>query len=215
MSIILKTYLTPDIPIDEFSYQAFVDSFDEDNILGMVARQDLTLEDWALLYNQVAGKFAMENIRRAVSTPGQRGYIGSDKVRNEILGRANDSIVEMFPGYDVMPRTIGTADYEQLEREIIRMVNDPNIPQDAEVVIASKIYLESLEVYRQGLMKKSGSPNVSDKNYFGYEARRALEEKARELYTEYPEWYFLWNDVFRPQLQENVSKLLQEGAGLP
>lgn len=208
-------YLTPDTPIDEFSYQAFVDAFDEDNILGMVARQDLTLEDWALLYNQVAGKFAMENLRRAVSTPGQRGYIGSDKIRNEILGRANDSIVEMFPGYDVMPRTIGTADYDQMERELIRMIQDPNIPQNLEVVVATKIYIQSLNTFRKGLMKKTGSPNVSDKNYFGYEARRALEEKARELYTAYPEFYFVYNDVFRPQLQENVSKLLQEGAGLP
>ena len=69
--------------------------------------------------------------------------------------------------------------------------------------------------YIGGLMKKEGSPNVSDKNYFGYEARRALEEKARELYTKYPEFYYVYNDIFRPQLQENVSKLLQEGAGLP
>jgi hypothetical protein len=121
----------------------------------------------------------------------------------------------MFPGYDVMPRTIGTADYDQMERELIRMIQDPNIPQNLEVVVATKIYIQSLNTFRKGLMKKTGSPNVSDKNYFGYEARRALEEKARELYTAYPEFYFVYNDVFRPQLQENVSKLLQEGAGLP
>ncbi len=208
-------YLTPDVPIDEFSYEAFINTFDEDNITGMVARQDLTLKDWALLYNQVAGKFAIENLRRNVSTPGQRGYIQSDKVRNEVLSRANRQMVEIFPGYDVMPRTIGTADYDQLERELIRMIEDPNIPQDYEVVLATKIYIESLNTFRQGLMKKQGSPNVSDKNYFGYEARRALEEKARELYTRYPEFYYVYNDIFRPQLQENVSKLLQEGAGLP
>tara|TARA_R100001086_G_scaffold146309_1_gene77390 strand:- start:5811 stop:12191 length:6381 start_codon:yes stop_codon:yes gene_type:complete len=208
-------YLSPDIPIDEFSYQGFVDAFDEDNILGMVARQDLTLSEWALLYNQVAGKFAMENFRREVSNVGGSNYVGSDKIRNELLGRANDSIVEMFPGYDVRPRTIGTADYEQLEREIRRMINDPQIPQNSEMVIATKVYLESLDVFRSKLQVKLNSPDVSDKNYFGYEARRALEEKAKELYTRYPQFYFIYNDIFRPQLQENVSKLLQEGAGLP
>ena len=157
----------------------------------------------------------MEHFRREVSNVGGSNYVGSDKIRNELLGRANDSIVEMFPGYDVRPRTIGTADYEQLEREIRRMINDPKIPQNSEMVIATKVYLESLDVFRSKLQVKLNSPDVSDKNYSGYEARRALEEKAKELYTRYPQFYFIYNDIFRPQLQENVSKLLQEGAGLP
>ena len=83
----------------------------------------------------------MENLRRAVSTPGQRGYIGSDKIRNEILGRANDSIVEMFPGYDVMPRTIGTADYDQMERELIR-INVLYLPIVLNIVLTKQTVLK-------------------------------------------------------------------------
>ena len=210
-------YLSPDIPIDEFSYKAFIESFDDDNISGYTARYDLGIDEWAALYNVVAGKFAMENFRRAISDPSNtRQYIASSKLRDEMIFRANKSLEEIFPGYGVKPRTASPTDYESLEKQLRKMVRDPNIyKENREFVETTNIYLASLDAMRSSLESKTGTRSKVETNFFSYTQRQALENKAKELYTQYPQWIYIWEDVFRPQLQEDQSKLLLGGSNLP
>jgi hypothetical protein len=210
-------YLSPDIPIDEFSYKAFIESFDDDNISGYTARYDLGIDEWAALYNVVAGKFAMENFRRAISDPSNtRQYIASSKLRDEMIFRANKSLEEIFPGYGVKPRTASPTDYESLEKQLRKMIFDPNIYKEhREFVETTNIYLASLDAMRSSLESKTGTRSKVETNFFSYTQRQALENKAKELYTQYPQWIYIWEDVFRPQLQEDQSKLLLGGSNLP
>ena len=97
------------------------------------------------------------------------------------------------------------------------MVSDPKVSKEyPDFVEATNSYFKSLDEQRFSLQRKMGQRQVSvETNTFSYIQRQELEVKAKEIYTQYPEWIYIWEDVFRPQLQDDQSKLLLGGSNLP
>jgi len=47
-----------------------------------------------------------------------------------------------------------------------------------------------------------------------YYVRESFRKHAEELYTKYPEFYYVWQDVLSKQIEEDLIKLLIEGANI-
>jgi len=206
-------YFNPDSPLDEFSYTAWVQSFTADAIGEGIARYDLEINEWAALYNMAAGRLAMENFRRNISTPGSVDYVASAKVRNEMLFRMNGVLRETFPGYDIQPRTPGPTDLDTQIRQLREGAMREDM-KDNPVAKALNIYFQSYDNFEEILQKQAGSLQVSPKRLTGYYVRETFRKHAEELYTKYPEFYYVWQDILSKQIEENLVKLLEEGANL-
>lgn len=206
-------YFNPDSPLDEFSYTAWIQSFNADAIGDGIARYDLELGEWASLYNMAAGRLAMENYRRAVSDPSSVDYIASVKVRNESMFRMNTYLRDAFPGYDVQPRTPGPTDMDTQIRQLREGMSREDM-KDNDVAKALRIYFESYDNFEQVLQVQARRLQVSPKKLNAYYVRETFRKHAEELYTKYPEFYYVWQDILSKQIEENLVKLLEEGANL-
>lgn len=206
-------YFHPDSPLDEFSYTAWIQSFEKDALGDGIARYDLTLNEWAALYNMAAGRLAMEKRRRDLSTPGSVDYIPNNRVRNEMLFRYNEVLRDFLPGYDIQPRTPGPTDLDNQVRQLRKGMVREDL-QDTDTAKALQIYFQSYDNYISVLQRYAGKLQVSPKRLSAYYAREQLRQHAEELYTKYPEFYYVWNDILSKQLEESLVKLLEEGAGL-
>lgn len=208
-------YFQPDSPLDEFSYVAWIQSFTTE-ALGEgqgIARYDLELNEWAALYNQASGRLAMEQMRRSLSTPGSADYVPVAKVRNEMLFRYNETLKEYFPGFDIQPRTPGPTDLDEQLRQLRVGAARADLKDNA-VAKALNIYFESYDNYVEVLQRDKRQLQVNPKGGKGYYVREQFRQHAEELYTAYPEFYYVWNDILSKQLNETLSKLLEEGATL-
>ena len=206
-------YFFPDSPLDEFSYTAWIQSFKKDALGGGIARYDLTLNEWAALYNMAAGRLAMEKRRRDLSTPGSVDYVPNVKVRNEMLFRYNEVLRDFLPGYDIQPRTPGPTDLDNQIRQLRTAMLRDDV-KDTDTAKGLQIYFESYDNYISVLQRYAGKLQVSPKRLSAYYAREQLRNHAEEIYTLYPEFYYVWNDILSKQLEESLVKLLEEGAGL-
>ena len=206
-------YFNPDSPLDEFSYVAWIQSFSADAIGDGIARYDLELGEWAALYNMAAGRLAMENYRRSVSTPGSVDYIASTKVRNESMFRMNEYLREAFPGYDIQPKTPGPTDMDTQIRQLREGAARADM-QDNDVAKALNIYFQSYDNFEEILQKQAGRLQVTPKRLTSYYVRETFRKHAEDLYTQYPEFYYVWQDILSKQIEENLVKLLEEGANL-
>tara|TARA_R100001510_G_scaffold1261_1_gene1003 strand:- start:4839 stop:10931 length:6093 start_codon:yes stop_codon:yes gene_type:complete len=206
-------YFQPDSPLDEFSYVAWIQSFTVDALGDGIARYDLQLNEWAALYNMAAGRLAMEKKRRELTDPMSDNYIASKKVRNEMLYRFNEALREVFPGYDIQPRTPGPTDMDNVLRQLREGANRDDM-KDNDVAKALKIYFESYDNFEKILKIQAGSPRVSPKRLTAFYVREEFRKHAEDLYTKYPEFYYVWQDILSKQIEEDLIKLIEEGVNL-
>ena len=206
-------YFHPDSPLDEFSYVAWIQSFDADAIGDGIARYDLQLNEWAALYNMAAGRLAMEKKRRELTDPSSDNYVASVKVRNEMLYQINEALREVFPGYDIQPRTPGPTDMDNIIRQLREGAARPDM-QDNDVAKALNIYFQSYDNFVEILQVQARQLQVSPKRLTSYYVRETFRKHAEELYTKYPEFYYVWQDILSKQIEEDLIKLLGEGANI-
>ena len=206
-------YFSPDSPLDEFSYVAWIQSFSVDALGDGIARYDLQLNEWAALYNMAAGRLIMEKKRRDLSDPTSADYVASSKVRNEMLFLENEATRQSHPGYDIQPRTPGPTDMDNVIRQLREGANRSDM-QDNPVAQALRIYFKSFDTFEEVLQRQAGSLRVSPKRLSAYYVRESFRKHAEELYTKYPEFYYVWQDVLSKQIEEDLIKLLIEGANI-
>ena len=86
--------------------------------------------------------------------------------------------------------------------------------QDNPVAQALRIYFKSFDTFEEVLQRQAGSLRVSPKRLSAYYVRESFRKHAEELYTKYPEFYYVWQDVLSKQIEEDLIKLLIEGANI-
>jgi len=76
------------------------------------------------------------------------------------------------------------------------------------------LYFESYDNFERVLKIQAGSPRVSPKRLTAFYVREEFRKHAEDLYTKYPEFYYVWQDILSKQIEEDLIKLIEEGANL-
>ena len=86
--------------------------------------------------------------------------------------------------------------------------------QDNDVAKALNIYFQSYDNFVEILQVQARQLQVSPKRLTSYYVRETFRKHAEELYTKYPEFYYVWQDILSKQIEEDLIKLLGEGANI-
>ncbi len=183
-------YSLPDLPWDEFDYDAYHRQLELD------ARQGVSPEVWLMRRNQLLGGIQYENAREIV---GER----TDSAARAWLRQIRVNLMLEHPGFGLndLPGLPGRATLDQKMMELQTWASEPRLAQSG----AGKglaVYLELREQAQVRAMEQGYSPSgfqTADQMEY---IRTWLRESAAKLMAQYPDFAALWFDVFAAELEE-------------
>ena len=202
-------YLFPDSPLDEFDYQAWADAFTEGK------RIDLSPEEFKRSVRQAQGSLAYENFRRLIlDTPYYQGFSLDKKFEALYMYKLN--LQEQFPGYGTTSTTPTPLDTDAkikafnqlLTTEAGTSVKLPNgetkLVGELDAVQGAMKYIMAREKLLQGLKYQYGA-NATLYRAEATQQRQYLSLLAKQLMMQYPDFYYIWYDIFRREIEEQTT----------
>jgi len=199
-------YMFPDSPLDEFDYQAWADAFTSGD------RVDLTDEQYQQAIRQAQGSLAYENYRRMLMDGPMFTRVPLQK-KFEQLYLFRLQLQKQFPGYG---QTSTVAPSLDTNSKIELFVNFVGTEQDTEVTMpdgtkttvkdlpaiqGAMQYILTRQFLLEGIRQRYGA-NASISRAEASEARKILRNTASQLMTKYPDFYYVYYDLFRLEAEE-------------
>ena len=202
-------YLFPDSPLDEFDYQAWADAFTQGK------RIDLSPEEFQRSVRQAQGSLAYENFRRLIlDTPYYQGFSIDKKFEALYMYKLN--LQEQFPGYGTTSTTPTPLDTDAkikafnqlLNAEAGKTVKLPNgetkFIEQLDVVQGAMKYIMAREKLLKGLKYEYGA-NATLYRAEATKQRQYLSLLAKQLMMQHPDFYYIWYDIFRREIEEQTT----------
>ena len=199
-------YMFPDSPLDEFDFQAWADAFASGD------RVDLTDVQYQKAIRQAQGSLAYENYRRMLMDGPMFSRVPLDK-KFEMLYLFRLQVQKQFPGYG---QTSTTAPSLDVNSKIDLLINFIATEQNTEVTLpdgsittvsqlpairGTMQYIATRQFLLEGIKQRYGA-NASISRAEASEARRILRNTASQLMSKYPDFYYVYYDLFRLEAEE-------------
>ena len=202
-------YMYPDSPLDEFNWQAWNQAFSDGD------RVDLTPEQYEQSVRQAQGSLAYEHARRVIMDGPMYASLPYAK-RVEQLYLIRLQLQQQFPGYgetSTAPQSLTTeAKIKQLTEMVQRdgdsLVTMPDgSTKKLNEMPAMKGIIKYLTVRQRVLnvIKSEHGLNATLSRAEASEYRSYLRGVANKLMLEYPDFYFMYFDVFRVEVEEEMN----------
>jgi len=202
-------YMYPDSPLDEFNFQAWNNAFTDGD------RVNLSPEEYKQAVRQAQGSLAYEHARRVIMDGPMYANLPYQK-RVEQLYLIRLQLQQQFQGYgdtSTAPRSLSTdAKIKQLT-EMIQREGDTSITmpdgttQKLKDMSAMKGIIKYLTARQRVLnvIKSEYGLNATLSRAEAKESRAYLRGVANKVMLENPDFYFMYFDVFRVEIEEEVS----------
>jgi len=199
-------YMFPDSPLDEFDYQAWADAFTSGD------RVDLTDVQYKQAIRQAQGSLAYENFRRMLMDGPMFNRVPLNK-KFEQLYLFRLQLQQQFRGYG---QTSTVAPSLDTNSKIDLFLNFVQLEQNSEVVLpdgtkttvaelpaiqGAMQYILTRQFLLEGIRQRYGA-NASISRAEASEARKILRNTANQLMTKYPDFYYVYYDLFRLEAEE-------------
>jgi len=202
-------YLFPDNPLDEFNFVAWAESFANRD------RVDLTDDEYITAVRQAQGRLAYEYQRRLLFDSGVHNNLSPAR-KYEILTDLRMALRKEYPGYGQTSTTAKSIDAESkrlqlidmLEREGDRIINLPNGDKVALKELNSMAgfaeYMEARNNVLAIIQSRDGVRASLKRQEYAY-FREVLRRKAQELFSAYPDFYYIYDDILRFEIEEEFT----------
>jgi len=202
----ISYYLFPDSPLGEFDYQAWADSFTEGK------RVDLTDTQFKQAVRQAQGSLAYENARRLLLDTNVYASIPIDK-KFEQLYLTKLDLQNKFVGYGTTSTVQRPMQTEAKIQQFVSMINNEagktvTLPDGSSVKIedlpsvqGAMQYLAARQSILNGIKSEFGA-NASLNRSEAKQARQYLSTISKQLMMQYPDFYYIWYDLFRLEIEE-------------
>jgi len=202
-------YMYPDSPLDEFNWQAWNKAFADGD------RVDLSPEEYKQAVRQAQGSLAYEHARRVIMDGPMYANMPYQK-RVEQLYLVRLQLQQQFQGYgdtSTAPRSLTSqAKIDQLT-EMIQREGDTtiNMPDGSTKKLKELSAMKGIIKYltaRQRVMnviKSEYGLNATLSRAEASQYRSYLRGVANKIMLENPDFYFMYFDVFRVEIEEEVS----------
>ena len=202
-------YMYPDSPLDEFNWQAWNKAFSDGD------RVDLSPEEYKQAVRQAQGSLAYEHARRVIMDGPMFANLPYQK-RVEQLYLVRLQLQNQFPGYgdtSTAPRSLTTqAKIDQLT-DMVQRDGDTQITMpDGEIkalkdLPAVKGIIKYLTARQRvmNVIKSEYGLNATLSRAEASQYRAYLRGVANKIMLENPDFYFMYFDVFRVEVEEEVT----------
>jgi len=202
-------YLFPDNPLDEFNFVAWAESFANRD------RVDLTDDEYITAVRQAQGRLAYEYQRRLLFDSGVHNNLSPAR-KYEILTDLRMALRKEYPGYGQTSQTAKSIDAESkrlqlidmLEREGDRIINLPNgdkVPlKELNSMAGFAEYMEARNNVLAIIQSRDGVRASLKRQEYAY-FREVLRRKAQELFSAYPDFYYIYDDILRFEIEEEFT----------
>ncbi|MBO71688.1 MAG: hypothetical protein CL508_05170 [Actinobacteria bacterium] len=202
-------YMYPDSPLDEFNWQAWNEAFSDGD------RVDLTPEQYKQAVRQAQGSLAYEHARRVIMDGPMYASLPYHK-RAEQLYLIRLQLQKQFPGYgdtSTAPQSLTTEAKIKQITEMIQRDGDSSItlPDGSTKKLKDMPSMKGIVKYlsaRQrvlNIIKSEHGINATLSRAEASEYRSYLRGFAQKLMLEHPDFYFIYFDVFRVEVEEEMS----------
>ena len=202
-------YIFPDNPLDEFDFNSWADSFAERD------RIELSEDEYVSAIRNAQGRLAYEYQRRLLfDTPAYANVPSQNKF--EMLTAIRQALIQEYPGYGVTSTVPTSMDVAAKIREFEDMIaQDGNtkvkLPDGRSIELSKLPAVEGALIYmqeRNRLLSEArlvlGS-NVSLQREQLSGARARLRQLSQELFAQYPDFYYVYLDLFKYEVEEEFT----------
>lgn len=199
-------YMFPDSPLDEFDYQAWADAFTAGD------RVDLTDVQYQQAIRQAQGSLAYENFRRMLMdgpmfsrVPLQKKfeqlYLFRLQLQQQFAGYGQTSTVA--PSLDTNSKIELFINFVKTEgdTEVVLPDGTKTIVKDMPAIEGALQYILTRQFLLSGIRQRYGA-NASISRAEASEARKMLRNTASQLMSRYPDFYYVYYDLFRLEAEE-------------
>ena len=203
-------YMFPDNPLDEFDFNSWTESFAERD------RIDLSEEEYVSAVRNGQGRLAYEYQRRLLfDTPMYANIPSSQKF--EMLTAVRNALRQEYPGYgtgSTVPTALNVeAKIAELESMLandyntkVKLPDGKSVPLNELPAISGVIkYLEQRNRLLSEARLVLGS-NVSLQKEQLFNARAQLRKLAQELFSTNPDFYYIYLDLFKYEVEEKYNE---------
>ena len=203
-------YMFPDNPLDEFDFNSWTESFAERD------RIDLSEEEYVSAVRNGQGRLAYEYQRRLLfDTPMYANIPSSQKF--EMLTAVRNALRQEYPGYgtgSTVPTALNVeAKIAELESMLandyntkVKLPDGKSVPLNELPAISGVIkYLEQRNRLLSEARLVLGS-NVSLQKEELFNARAQLRQLAQELFSTNPDFYYIYLDLFKYEVEEKYNE---------
>ena len=203
-------YMFPDNPLDEFDFNSWTESFAERD------RIDLSEEEYVSAVRNGQGRLAYEYQRRLLfDTPMYANIPSSQKF--EMLTAVRNALRQEYPGYgtgSTVPTALNVeAKIAELESMLandyntkVKLPDGKSVPLNELPAISGVIkYLEQRNRLLSEARLVLGS-NVSLQKEQLFNARAQLRQLAQELFSTNPDFYYIYLDLFKYEVEEKYNE---------
>ena len=210
-------FLFPDNPLDEFNFVAWADSFAERD------RVDLSEDEYITAVRQSQGRLAYEYQRRLLFDSGIHNNISGER-KYQILTELRNALRVEYPGYGTVSTAAKSIDSDaklrqleyMIENEGNQTINLPNgettLLKDLPTMQGLSVYLEERNKILSIIKQKDGIRATLRRDEYSY-FRNSLRQLAQQLFSEYPDFYYVYDDILRYEVEEEFSDVFTSGEG--
>jgi len=199
-------YIFPDNPLDEFDFTSWANAFAERD------RVDIDEDEYVAAIRNAQGRLAYEYQRRLLfDTPAYANVPSKNKF--EMLTAVRNALIQEYPGYGVSSTIPTSMNVEAKIREfedMLRQDGETNIKlpdgkttklKQLPAVQGAIAYMEQRNRLLTEARLVLGS-NVSLQREELVRQRTALRQLAQQLFSEYPDFYYVYLDLFKYEVEE-------------
>ena len=210
-------FLFPDNPLDEFNFVAWADSFAERD------RVDLSEEEYITAVRQSQGRLAYEYQRRLLFDSGVHNNLSGER-KYQILTELRNALRLEYPGYGTVSTAAKSIDSDAKLRELEYMLanegnatiqlpnGDTTLLKDLPTMQGLSVYLEERNKILSIIKQKDGIRATLRRDEYSY-FRNSLRQLAQQLFSQYPDFYYVYDDVLRYEVEEEFSDVFTSGEG--
>ena len=210
-------FLFPDNPLDEFNFVAWADSFAERD------RVDLSEDEYITAVRQSQGRLAYEYQRRLLFDSGIHNNLSGER-KYQILTELRNALRVEYPGYGTVSTAAKSIDSDaklrqleyMIENEGNQTINLPNgettLLKDLPTMQGLSVYLEERNKILSIIKQKDGIRATLRRDEYSY-FRNSLRQLAQQLFSEYPDFYYVYDDILRYEVEEEFSDVFTSGEG--
>jgi hypothetical protein len=210
-------FLFPDNPLDEFNFVAWADSFANRD------RVDLSEDEFIQTIRQAQGRLAYEYQRRLLFDSGI--HDGTPKERRyQILSDLRNALRQEYPGYGTVSTASKSIDSQAKLRQLEYMLanegsQELTMPNGDKVLLKDLPTMQGLSVYLNErnkilsvIQQRDGVRATLGREEYAF-YRNSLRQLAQQLFAQYPDFYYLYDDVLRFEVEEEYTDVFLQGEG--
>jgi len=210
-------FLFPDNPLDEFNFVAWADSFANRD------RVDLSEDEFIQTIRQAQGRLAYEYQRRLLFDSGIHNGTPKER-RYQILSDLRNALRQEYPGYGTVSTASKSIDSQAKLRQLEYMLTNEGsqeltMPNGDKVLLKDLPTMQGLSVYLNErnkilsvIQQRDGVRATLGREEYSF-FRNSLRQLAQQLFAQFPDFYYLYDDVLRFEVEEEYTDVFLQGEG--